>query len=60
MATTEKADFDSLAATDPEKAEAIYKAILQGLQQKGTVFVYLTAGHQQNQNPRTNMTKRPN
>jgi hypothetical protein len=26
----EKADLDSLAATDPKKAEAIYKSILQG------------------------------
>lgn len=30
MATTEKVDPDSLAATDPKKAEAIYKSILQG------------------------------
>jgi len=30
MATTEKVDLDSLAATDPKNAEAIYKEILQG------------------------------
>jgi hypothetical protein len=30
MATTERVDLDSLAATDPKKAEAIYKSILQG------------------------------
>ena len=30
MTTTEKADLGSLAATDPKKAEAIYKSILQG------------------------------
>ena len=31
MPTTEKVDLDSLAATDPKKAEAIYKSILQGI-----------------------------
>ena len=30
MATAGKVDLDSLAATDPKKAEAIYKDILQG------------------------------
>ena len=30
MTTTKKVDVDSLAATDPKKAEAIYKSILQG------------------------------
>ena len=30
MATTERVDLDSLAGTDPKKAEAIYKSILQG------------------------------
>ena len=30
MTTTDKVDLDSLAATDPKKAEAIYKSILQG------------------------------
>ena len=30
MVATEKADLDSLATTDPKKAEAIYKSILQG------------------------------
>ena len=30
MSTAEKVDLDSLAATDPKKAEAIYKSILQG------------------------------
>ena len=30
MATTEKVDIDSPAATDPKKAEAIYKSILRG------------------------------
>jgi len=30
MATTERVDLDSLVTTDPKKAEAIYKSILQG------------------------------
>ena len=30
MTTTEKVDLDSLAGSDPKKAEAIYKSILQG------------------------------
>ena len=30
MAATEKVDLNSLATTDPKKAEAIYKSILQG------------------------------
>jgi len=30
MATTERVDLDSLAGSDPKKAEAIYKGILKG------------------------------
>jgi len=30
MTTTEKVNPDSLAGSDPKKAEAIYKTILQG------------------------------
>ena len=30
MVATDKVDPDSLAATDPKQAEAIYKSILQG------------------------------
>ena len=41
MATTEKVDLDALAASDPKKAEQIYKNILQGLQTGVTVFGHL-------------------
>ena len=37
MTTTERVDLDSLAATDPKEAEAIYKSILQGS------YLYLTS-----------------
>jgi len=30
MTTTERADLESLAGSDPKKAEAIYKSILKG------------------------------
>lgn len=30
MATTERVKLDSMAGSDPKKAEAIYKSILQG------------------------------
>ena len=31
MTTTERVNLDSLAGSDPKKAEAIYKSILQGV-----------------------------
>ena len=39
MATTEKIDLDSLAGSDPKKAEAIYKSILQGVIFRSPAFV---------------------
>lgn len=57
MTTIEKVDLDSLAGSDPKKAEAIYKSILQGMSVFQMSVGMWNEQRLQNRNPGTNTTR---
>ena len=57
MTTTERVDLDSLAGSDPKKAEAIYKSILQGMSVFQMSIGMWNEQRLQNRNPGTNTTR---